>query len=297
MKHNFIYVLLFVSIFYLDGFACSIGQEQSFIKEIVSFKEAEESLKKADRDTLVLFDVDDTLIVHRYKPFWEKNKQWFDKVSHSIFKNQYAWRQSFWIIKQTSVPLHTEEDIVQRISDLQRRNVSVLALTSIHTRQVCNKYVEVEWRYKKLKECGIDFTHTDFPDRIFHEFKIDWRTSRPLLFKGMLCTGCNPKGNVLETFLSSCTMNPKKIIFFDDKLENIKSVEDQIKLRNISNNDSILYEGYHYRGAEQMDPSFDEDVVSFQLGYVAATDIWLDDAEAKKLLESESCAQEDIDDI
>jgi hypothetical protein len=55
-----------------------------------------------------------------------------------------------------------------------------------------------------------------------------------MLYKGVIFSNYQPKGQVLKTFLDTFHLKPKTIIFFDDIVENLVSVAHACKERNIA---------------------------------------------------------------
>lgn len=79
-----------------------------------------------------------------------------------------------------------------------------------------------EWRYELLKKMGIEFS-LDYKDKIFTEFTA-YKNEYPKLYKGILCANQQNKGTLLKDFLHDFKLMPKKIIYFDDKLQPLESV-------------------------------------------------------------------------
>ena len=131
----------------------------SSIKKIDSFAQASDVLNKADKNTLVLFDVDDTLIEPAsvlFRPKTIENeayRPWMVELTSRVYGNApnpeaYYW--SIWKVKE--VPLLIEPKIVEIIRSLQDRGVKVMALTALKTGISFTIPLLPEWRFNKLKE-------------------------------------------------------------------------------------------------------------------------------------------------
>ena len=76
-------------------------------------------------------------------------------------------------------------------------------------------------------------------------------------------------------FLDKIKLQPRKIIFIDDRIENIRSVaEECIKYH-------IEFIGLHYTAAAILSEQLDEKVARYQYDYLLKNKRWLSDAEAK----------------
>ena len=127
--------------------ACSFFK--SDIKEIDSLIQAQEELKKADQKTLVVFDMDDTLVAPIDKMFYVlyKNIEDFDPADADFAKqlrediksvvaskndpdySNKATSAAFAITRFAPI----EPCTVSTIRDLQMRDVKVIALTASNT--------------------------------------------------------------------------------------------------------------------------------------------------------------------
>jgi len=96
-------------------------------------------------------------------------------------------------------------------------------------------------------------------------------------FKRGIIFGC-PKGDVLSAFLDHAQWKPKRIIFIDDFLEFVNSMEEMAEKRDID------FVGIHYTAAQAVPCDLNEEMMKFQLDYFAKTRTWLCDDEAKMLL-------------
>lgn len=108
------------------------------------------------------------------------------------------------------------------ISFLQVKNIPVIALTN-RSKPILDKTIE------QLTSIGIDFTKTAL-------YKDDLNVCLNYVGKysnGIIFCGSNDKGKTLFKFFDSINYKPKKIIFIDDKLKYVESVEKSSKKLDI----------------------------------------------------------------
>jgi Protein of unknown function (DUF2608) len=239
--------------------------------QIESFAQALPALECC-QNTLILFDLDDTLIStadslghlrmplsfivqaivqHPSLVYQEKQEYYFSMI----------WQQSEWFV--------IEPDSIQIIDELKRQGCTVLALTSMETGSFGVIKNFPEWRLQKLLDLGIQFSGK-FPNVIFSQMPAH-RKHHPELFNGILCCNQQSKGSVLAAFLDHFNLEPQKIIFFDDNPANLLSVEKTCIKKNIP------FKGFHYQGRETMGTHWDTQRALLQLDYLIKHNQWLPD--------------------
>jgi len=82
----------------------------------------------------------------------------------------------------------------------------------------------------QLKELGVDFSQEKIAQKKINFEKFPY----PTFFKGgiIFCSD-NNKGKILKEFLKQTNLNPKKIIFVDDKEKCLTRVESALKNKHI----------------------------------------------------------------
>lgn len=259
------------------------------IEQIHTFDQLVKALQFADQDTLVLFDVDYTIWVPENNLCWYKTKDWqrnkhrypewlgplFEKIFNEMKKPELYYK-TLWHNKEN--PLLIDSDIVTVIQLLQQIGIPVFALTMIPTGSYGIIDHVPEWRFKKLKELGIDFRYLDFEDIIFSELA-QKDGAYPLFYKGILCTA-ESKSKLLGGFLDHLAWKPKHIIFFDDTYSHVSDVIQELNKRAIS------CKGYEYLAAYSMPIHLDKSVVTLQLNHLIEHEEWLSEQEALRLLQT-----------
>ena len=184
------------------------------IVPIDSFAQAEELLLATDEQTLVLFDVDDTLTVSAVPIFWRKFKSEFKRLVKNVFKqSEKPYEHYASITKAQEIPQLIELEIVDIIADLQVRKIPTLALTALSTGSFFSIPSMPLWRYEKLRAVGIDFKPVKIPNITFTELP-QKSGNYPVLYHGILCTNGVSKGKVVGAFLDRTHFVPKRVIFF-----------------------------------------------------------------------------------
>jgi len=200
------------------------------VRTISSYQEA---LPEVDDDTLVLFDVDDTLITSpalnpNYFTWWFKMLFILRYPSHITLN----WENAYSLLWATVPFTLTDPSVIDVIKSFQENHATVLALTSMES----GSYGVIEsmpaWRYAMLKHMGIEFSQ-QFADHVFSNFPA-YRSNYPTLYKGILCANQQNKGDVLQAFLTYAKLKPSHIIAFDDSLTALQSIGKICEIAAIS---------------------------------------------------------------
>ncbi|CCB85910.1 putative uncharacterized protein [Parachlamydia acanthamoebae UV-7] len=248
-----------------------ISASISEINNLSLFKETVYSLNEND---MVLLDIDFTVI----KPCdaallpcgWHLRKQYL----HTLDLKRRELLQSI-------IALEGKEELVDVayidiIKHLEEKGIPVVGLTALEV----GKYGKIEnledWRLVNLKQVGIDLSNS-FKHKNLTSFKTfpEYNENHPLFKNGILFTNRQPKGLVFTAFINLLGHKPKKVIFIDDNLEYLKSVEQAALGLGIE------FIGFHYRAIENSCCDFDEKVAQIQYLYLLKYEHWLSDQEAR----------------
>jgi len=238
------------------------------------FSLVEKEVHKLDKDSLVLFDVDGTLIVPVDAILQPKAKSHFNKLVAP-----YTDRDLFRDIRLKAPYRLVDDRSVSLVQKLQQRKIPTLAFTAAPA-----KIRGVEpagiWRVDELKQHGFDFSSA-FPNSNFLEIPKDLHQEHFPMFKsGVLYSSFHHKGDILTRFLKQLEFTPKKVVFVDDELGFVQSVIAALdKL-------GIPCMGIHYTAAHEAPCDLNLDRASFQVDYFAKHEVWLGDGESKQLLEA-----------
>jgi hypothetical protein len=198
--------------------------------EIIEINTIDQVYKYLDQDdynpeTLVILDIDNTLLM---PPTDLGSDQWFYAMYQRYLAKGYNKQDAVYavlpvykqvILETDFVPV--EKETVSLVKKLQNKNVTVIGLTA-RSLDLCYRTIE------QLDKVGIRFDVSN-P----HECPIKYGTDKPALYvDGIIFCGNYNKGEVLVSWLKQIDYQPSKVIFVDDKLKNVKSVERALHKRD-----------------------------------------------------------------
>ena len=228
------------------------GVEQQ-IRDIQSMKEI---LASIDKQTFLVFDVDNTVIepkegnlgsdqwyyylVRKYKEIDGLSKKEADRKATDV-----------WNTVQGIITVRAVEDITPGIIKEQQKSGTMVLGFTARSPDLADKTVE------QLKSVGIDYAmhrlhKTDF------DFKLDGDTAR--YTRGVLFIGDgHDKGRALVQFLKEINFEPKRVVFVDDKPKNVESVAQALKDRGID------HACFRYGAADSKVLQFEADTKNIRL--------------------------------
>lgn len=233
------------------------------------------------QNTLIIFDIDHVLIM----------------PTKELTQNRHPFRKLLWgeITKNlpdseikllTSIIKHRQEwEIVDRrilniIDYLNKESIPTIALTTRGTGKLGILPNLEDKTEENLDKLGIKIP---YPKPFHKKLKLcEFKNTNgmPVLQKGIISTSELNKGKILAEYLKRLDYIPNKIIFIDDKFENIESV------KHMSEELNIEFDGYHYNGAKILikNTSIDEEAERLRFQILANEHRWLSTVEAKKAL-------------
>ena len=197
--------------------------ESSNITDIYNYIQPNEY----NKHLLVIFDIDNTIAktptelgsdqwfyakVDQLKAQGKNTQQAIDLTLPELFHIQFH----SWLVP-------VEKQTVSVINNLQKKGVSVIALTA--------RSLELTQRtLEQMYQLGISFTKTDpYECPLTHGHK---HGKKGLYIDGVIFSGNHNKGEMLVSWLSQIRYRPKKVIFIDDKLKNLQAVETAVHKRD-----------------------------------------------------------------
>lgn len=216
------------------------------IKEIHQISHLETLTGKLKSADWLLFDIDYTLI-EPSQPVLQmsiikQNKQHFRDELAKFAEDQKELIPLLMVTQ--SPPQLIDPSTPNFIQKLQDRNIPILGFTALDTSVIPKIGSVPAWRAKELRRLGINFSYgSSFPKENieFTEFP-SFRGTFPLYENGILYSNVTPsKGAVLAAFLNKTSHRPSRIVFVDDSLENLQSVEAELKKQGID------FLGIHYK--------------------------------------------------
>ena len=220
-------------------------REATCMQEIVPF---------VDDSTLLVVDIDNTLIEpegnlgsDQWYYFLVRKYMQFDHRSEKEANEEamQVWNKTQWLINVNPV----EKDTPGFIKQLQDIGVRIMGVTA-RTLNIIDK------TFSQLESTGIYLNRSPVHGNIV-DFRSDdlARYERGVLFVGEN----NNKGKALVQFLEQCHYLPAKIVFIDDKMRHVESVEKALSKVNIQ------YLGFRYGAADKKVRLFNEDTKDIDL--------------------------------
>ncbi|KKP22564.1 MAG: hypothetical protein SZ59_C0005G0029 [candidate division TM6 bacterium GW2011_GWF2_28_16] len=252
--------------------------------KINSYSQVKELFDHCDKNSLIIFDIDDTLITSQDAFANDVLFPWYFKIIAGIKypkiifdKEKIEYIAS--IVVQNSVRYVFDPDIVNIIKNLQNKNIPVIALSYMKAGTVGIIKNLPEWRANMLNNLDINFT-SKYPDIIFKKLPQKYN-NYPCLYKGILCTNEESKGLTLGAFLDCYNLNPDKIIFFDDMKDNLVSVKKECQKRKIN------FMGFQVTGVQLKRPVWNTKRALLQLDFLIEHEQWIPDEVANKIINKE----------
>lgn len=242
--------LILVCAAYFYNFAKPGGiEKESQYQTINNFQEAETILAAADKNSLVVFDADFTLIqpnhpacqMANFKEHKEYIRAFLKKLPDEVSLNIFP---TFWMARAPSTLI--DQNILAIIKKLKGQGARVIVLSAIITGQFPEVGDILTWRLQNLNKLGAHLSSFDIKGRIKFNELPSYRNNHPEFEKGVLLTnGKNiSKGSVLEKFLSKVKWQPTTVYFFDDEERNLQSMQEFAKKQGIA------FKGFLYKGAK-----------------------------------------------
>jgi len=231
MYASIVFLFLFINSFASKGEVIRITTFQD-LKEII--------LAHADKDTLVLLDVDDVILqmtddfmltAPEREPLYNKLvSKYTRREIHIIFSDYF---------RKTQVEL-IDEGIRDLLDILEHRGVAVTVLTGCWTGKYGTINQMYKTRFRHLKDVNISFDATtpfkkdrQFPSLVQNRDDPNEEGKVPMIISGLIFSARGDKGKVLEKIYCVEKLQYKKIIFADDRLENVQRVMDACKRLNV----------------------------------------------------------------
>ena len=220
--------------------------------DIIETKHFHEIYNYIDQDTLVILDIDDTLVVPnqmvgcdewfigRIKEYKASGKTAEQALDTTLFE----WEGLRSLTQMQLV----EENIDHIILDLQSQNIPVMCLTTQRfalaprtVYQLNHHHIEIS----KTAPCSKDFFY-------------DMNGLGILYYKGILFTNGTHKGKTFFEFCKQANFTPKKVVFVNDKASHLKEIEQScIEL-------GIPFIGLRYGYSDYRKAAFDYEIAKIQ---------------------------------
>ncbi|MBW8309601.1 MAG: DUF2608 domain-containing protein [Candidatus Paracaedibacteraceae bacterium] len=232
-------------------------------------------------NTLFIFDVDYVLLIPQDRVFWPLGKNIALKLYALLMEPLSLELREKLIsitLKQAKVQL-MDEGLPFLFSQLVAKNRKFIGLTACNVGRRGDIEKLEDWRCNQLKELGLLFNNS-FPQqpRLVLNKLPPQDYSYPVFQEGVIFSTNYPKGEALGAFLDTINFKPDGIIFIDDKLDHLQSVDKSAQLRNIP------YHGFQFIKAYSLQGYLDEKIVEMQYKHLINHQQWLSEQEAIQLL-------------
>lgn len=242
--------------------------------EIFETKHFSEITQHIGSDTLVIFDIDDTLLIPAQTlgcDAWfvtrlNYNKQFIQDFNVAKDKTLAEWQA----IRHITDVIIVEEGSDAIIKELQANNIPIIGLTTQEL--VLCKRTEVQ-----LKSLNIDLSMTA-PSKQDHYFVN--KNSGVLYRQGIIFTSGSSKGEALVKYFEATNYYPKNIVFVDDKKSHLNDVEKNIAGKNIH------FTGLRYGYGDERVANYNQQIADIQWAYSTFNHI-LSDEEAAEYLQAQ----------
>ncbi len=239
--------------------------------EIIETKNFKEITHHIHPETLVILDIDDTLLVpvqtlgtdawflSRLDHHFQLKKDHFLALDQALAE----WEAIRHI---TNVKI-VEEGTEEIINDMQKENIVIMGLTTQGLALATRTVVQ-------LKSLSIDLSKTAPSDQ--DSYFINGQNG-VLYRQGILFTSGTSKGEALIKLLDMINYHPKDVVFINDKKNNLQDVEKSVELRNMH------FIGLRYSYSDQRVANFNQEIAEIQWTH-STFDHLLSDEEASVLL-------------
>lgn len=264
------------------------------IRPTSDLNQIKQAIFVSNKDTLVIFDIDMVLIMPTDQIFIKYVDHESGPFLESVF-NDIKTRRSVKEIDELKSIIQlaghvktVAPDTARIFNEIQKSGYKILGLTLCETGAYGNIPSLEKWRVNELKHLGMKFHHS-FPNVKAGQLDpfipdIEKYTAKyscsPSADNGIVFTCHVPKGDVLDAYLQKINLRPRKIIFIDDKMKNLQTVETYCKQNNIE------FLGFEYNAVKDQAKQFVMNLrlARLQFAVLEQTHVWLSDAQASTIL-------------
>lgn len=252
----------------------------SSLQSLVSFTQLTDNLPQLDNKSLVIFDVGEVLLQATSSFFHPKNKPYKERgrayLKNILGQEEYEkiWSLSF-LQEWRELVDHQAPMVIKKI---QESGAKVMALSAMRTGTFGLIESMESWRLSRLADVGIDFSLTAPVTDSFVIADAIRDGFAPIFRDGILFTYVHAKGEALDLFLKKIHWQPSIIIFVDDKVHYLTSVQE------MAASAKIPFMGFHYMVSHERPFIFDEQLFNFQLNHLIDHKEWVHDDAARAMM-------------
>lgn len=246
--------------------------------EIIQTINVADALPYIKEDTLVLFDMDDTLTDSSIT-LGSGNWRRYIREKIPVFEKKHGKKSefnlhdllTFYVAKKVPAKA-VEADTPRIIAELQAKGQPVYVFTARSRAEWYSTHLEKtdQFTIHQLNGIGADFSLSAIPDEL-QSFDSTY------FWNGIFFSTHIKKGPFLKNLLQKTGFRPSSIVFFDDYEDQVQSVQKELK------DSGIPYLGVWYRRADADHHDFDPIETTIQLKELLSTGRILSDIEAKEI--------------
>jgi len=233
--------------------SCQLPAQSIVYKNVKDLSVLAEQIKldKPDKkNTLVIFDIDDTLLEavnfvgsgKWYK--WQRGRVVYNPMGKlvSVNKNQqfHCMFRTLGTLFEVGSTKLTQSDAVEIFNQFKDYDLMILTARTAKYRVATERELAKHGIFLASKQFSIVNTRLDF------QFNDTKRTARVTYDKGIVMSSGLNKGLVLKTVLEQANKTYKHIYFIDDSAKNVKQMEEEWQ-----DNASII-KIFHYTKVDKM---------------------------------------------
>ena len=244
----------------------------SLTAKIIETKSFLEVPSYLDEDTLLVLDIDDTLLIPVQMLGCD---EWFTHRLNLYINQEMSFSQALdrSLAEWEAIRHLTEMEVVEPgtekiVQELQKKAVPIIGLT---TQGIALSHRTIV----QLKAHNLDLS-TTAPFRTHHYF--EQKDLGVLFRKGVLFTSGTGKGTALFTLCDHFGYAPKKIVFINDKATHLRDIETEAEKRGVE------FIGLRYGYSDNRKAKFDPHVAELQFKNSGFHELLTDEeAHAQKL--------------
>lgn len=248
----------------------------------VNDKQVQNLLNAVDENTLVLIEIDETLITPSSNMFRYNGNMYYTFINDlaNQAKQIPALNQAIitWLSDRKIMLVEDQWPIL--IQKMQNVGALVFGLNYM------NKHVTTlignlgNWRNDELTNIGIHFTDQLYSQKSFiiNEINIPKHVNS-FFYKGVLFTGSFEKAKTILDFINLTKIQPKKVIVFDHNLKTLKKIQSVLRVLDTQ------YYGVEYLQVFQIPGKTDVDIVKFQQNALINYGKWFEDSKVQELMQ------------
>ena len=258
---------------FISILTCLVISITSIAAKIVECDHFQDLFSYAEKDTLLILDIDDTILIpvqmlgcdqwFQYRfDFHRKNNL---SAEEALEKSLAEWEGVRHLTKMTIV----EPNTTTIIQELQANEIPIMGLTTQGLALTTRTHLQ-------LLEQKVDLSQTA-PSQEDHYFPID---DHGVLYRnGILFTSGKNKG---EAFFKLCELlnyQPKKIVFLNDKWSHLRELEEAAIAR------AVEFIGLRYGYSDTRKRAFLPEIAEYQFTHSPITHFLSDEEAARKQFE------------